>query len=365
MKTRTLPLAMLVVLSAMGNCQAGEFDGIFIGGKVGNNSSGISGGSLATGLKDTTTWGVDEGYNWDMDSFLLGADFFANNNHKADHVAQPESYSSSVIGLGLKLGVSMNNWLPYINLGYAKTKGGYDASSIRRFGLLGGLGLEYKFTPNWSVNTEWSTGKSATNNGSALSNNNITIGFRYYLGGLNSAHASLPAPLEVTESPKTEPAMPVLAPAAAIPVPAALPVPAAMPAPAIEPPAPQAKASTKPALTDKLVIIEGANFASSSSSLLNSADTKLNELVDTAKQYPEVKFEVSGHADNSGDREINKKLSASRALAVKAYLVKHGVAADRVNTIGYGDTKPISNNKTIEGRRINRRVEVRLVIKAE
>jgi len=144
--------------------------------------------------------------------------------------------------------------------------------------------------------------------------------------------------------------------------PAPAPVPVAAPAPA---PAPQPKESWKTVLTEKPVRLEGANFATNSAKLLKTADVKLNEVVNAAKQYPEVKLEVSGHTDNRGKKALNQKLSEHRAAAVKAWLVKHGVATDRISTAGYADTQPIADNKTKAGRAANRRVEVHYVIKEE
>ena len=160
-------------------------------------------------------------------------------------------------------------------------------------------------------------------------------------------------------APKVVAPAPVAAPA---PAPAPAPVPVAEPAPA---PAPQPVESWKTILTEKPVRLEGANFSTASAKLLKTADVKLNEVVNAAKQYPQVKLDVSGHTDNVGDKAYNQKLSENRAAAVKAWLVKHGVAADRIVTAGFGETQPMADNKTKEGRAANRRVEVRYVIREE
>ena len=144
------------------------------------------------------------------------------------------------------------------------------------------------------------------------------------------------------------------------------PVAASAPAPiAKAAPAPQPKESWKTVLTEKPVRLDGANFATNSAKLLKTADVKLSEVVNAAKQYSEVKLEVSGHTDNRGKSALNQKLSEKRAAAVKAWLVKHGVAADRISAAGYADTQPVADNKTKAGRAANRRVEVRYVIKEE
>lgn len=355
MKKKIITIIALIALPTMACVQASEFDGLFVGGRAGLNRSDIS-GSLAAERKDTTTWGIEEGYNWDMQSFLLGADFFVDINSKKNHTATI-NYGSSAIGLGLKLGLPKGSWMPYAHLGYAKTKGSNFADPFSEGDLRGGVGIEYKYTPNWGVNAELSTGSVSTN-GSKLKNDNLTVGIRYYLGVPKAAPA--PAPVVVKEAPKPEP---VAAPAPA-PTPVAAPVYVPEPAPAAAP-APQPRESWKTILTEKPVRLEGANFASGSAKLLKKADVKLSEVVKAAKQYPEVKLEVSGHTDSSGKQAFNQKLSANRAAAVKTWLVKHGVATDRISTAGYADTQPIADNKTKAGRAANRRVEVRYVIKEE
>lgn len=146
----------------------------------------------------------------------------------------------------------------------------------------------------------------------------------------------------------------------------AAPVEAA-PAPVVraaEPPAPP-RETWKTTLIDKPVRLEGASFASGSAKLLRSADKKLDEVVAAAKQYPDVKLEVSGYTDSSGNKAANQRLSESRAAAVKQYLVKKGVATDRIVAAGYADARPVADNKTKEGRAANRRVEVHYILKEE
>jgi OOP family OmpA-OmpF porin len=119
----------------------------------------------------------------------------------------------------------------------------------------------------------------------------------------------------------------------------------------------------KPVPVEKIVRLEGANFATGSAKLLKAADAKLNEVVNAAKQYPEANFVVSGHTDSRGKKASNQKLSEHRAAAVKAYLVAHGVAANRISTAGYADSKPAASNDTVKGRAENRRVEVKYAVK--
>lgn len=189
--------------------------------------------------------------------------------------------------------------------------------------------------------------------------------------------AAKPAVVAPVAKPVAPPApAPVVAPAP-VPTPAPAPVVAPAPAPAPMPtllpvpapellPVPAPKADTwKTVLSEKPFRLEGASFASGSSTLLRSAYEKLQVVVDAAKQHPEITLEVSGHTDDKGSKVANKRLSASRANAVKAYLVKQGVSAENISAAGFADTQPIADNKTEAGRASNRRVEVKYVIKEE
>ena len=73
-----------------------------------------------------------------------------------------------------------------------------------------------------------------------------------------------------------------------------------------------------------------------------------------------LKLEISGHTDNQGGSAINKSLSQRRANSVMIHLIKQGVEASRLIAKGYGDQNPIADNKTAEGRKLNRRVELKI-----
>ena len=78
-----------------------------------------------------------------------------------------------------------------------------------------------------------------------------------------------------------------------------------------------------------------------------------------AKRYPGRKISIEGHTDNVGNAKYNQGLSEQRAAAVKEYLLKNGVSGgERITTVGYGQTKPIADNATANGRFQNRRVEI-------
>ena len=71
-------------------------------------------------------------------------------------------------------------------------------------------------------------------------------------------------------------------------------------------------------------------------------------------------IDIAGHTDSVGSEDYNQQLSEQRAASVKAYLVAHGVEENRITISGYGETMPRDTNDTVEGRRLNRRVEIRI-----
>ena len=100
-------------------------------------------------------------------------------------------------------------------------------------------------------------------------------------------------------------------------------------------------------------------FETGSDKLKSGSKTQLDDLADILSKYPEAKLSVEGHTDNTGNPEKNVQLSQKRCESVKNYLVSKGIDANRLSATGYGDTKPIADNKTADGRAKNRRVELK------
>jgi outer membrane protein OmpA-like peptidoglycan-associated protein len=88
--------------------------------------------------------------------------------------------------------------------------------------------------------------------------------------------------------------------------------------------------------------------------------SKLDMIVGILKANLSLKLTIEGHTDNLGSIPVNERLSTRRAMAIKNYLVRKGIDADRLITQGYGSSKPIASNATPAGRAKNRRVEMRL-----
>ncbi|MBW8307275.1 MAG: OmpA family protein [Thiobacillus sp.] len=134
---------------------------------------------------------------------------------------------------------------------------------------------------------------------------------------------------------------------------AAEPVAAPAPAPAYVAPAP----APEPAAPQKLVL-EGVNFDFDKATLRQEDIGSLDNDVATLKSWGDVDIEVAGHTDSMGSDAYNMKLSKQRAEAVRNFLISRGVAADRLTAKGYGESQPVADNATEEGRFKNRRVEL-------
>ena len=101
-------------------------------------------------------------------------------------------------------------------------------------------------------------------------------------------------------------------------------------------------------------------FATASDKLLAKSFPKLNDVVTILNENPSFKVAIDGHTDEVGKDEYNQTLSDKRAASVKGYLVSKGIAESRLTSTGYGETKPVADNKTAAGRAQNRRVEMTL-----
>ena len=113
-------------------------------------------------------------------------------------------------------------------------------------------------------------------------------------------------------------------------------------------------------------IMEKVNFAAKNiffESKLDKLNPKsfdaLNDVVLILKNNPELNLQIEGYTDNTGNVAYNLSLSAKRAKAVKQYLVEQGIEEARLKAIGFGQKHPIADNKTIQGRAANRRVELK------
>ena len=102
-------------------------------------------------------------------------------------------------------------------------------------------------------------------------------------------------------------------------------------------------------------------FDTGKATLKKESFPALDELVDALKTKPAMVIEIAGHTDNVGSAEANQLLSAGRAVSVRDFLLSIGVKPTQVKAKGYGETQPVADNATEEGRQQNRRTEVRII----
>lgn len=111
----------------------------------------------------------------------------------------------------------------------------------------------------------------------------------------------------------------------------------------------------------RVFTLDNVFFDSSKSTLRAESNKELNELAEYMTLKKTLVIEIAGHTDNVGAADANQKLSEDRANAVKQYLIKKGIGAERVNAKGYGDTQPVADNGTAAGKQKNRRTEVHIL----
>jgi outer membrane protein OmpA-like peptidoglycan-associated protein len=144
------------------------------------------------------------------------------------------------------------------------------------------------------------------------------------------------------------------------------PPPPPPPAPPPPRPAPPPPPPPAPAPVPKKIILRGINFDFNKYNIKREFAPVLDEAAQILKDNPSVKVTVEGHTDAIGSDAYNQRLSERRANAVRSYLVSRGVAADRLDAVGYGESRPVAPNKTPngkddpEGRAMNRRAELKV-----
>lgn len=131
------------------------------------------------------------------------------------------------------------------------------------------------------------------------------------------------------------------------------------PAPQAAAPAPAPAPKEKPAPpAAKKIILRGVNFAFDSAEITPESQVILQSAADVLKENPNVKINVTGHTCSIGTDEYNQGLSERRADAVRQNLIGQGVVAERLQAAGKGESQPVADNATKDGRAQNRRVEL-------
>ncbi|HEY9098555.1 MAG TPA: OmpA family protein [Thiobacillus sp.] len=135
------------------------------------------------------------------------------------------------------------------------------------------------------------------------------------------------------------------------------PLPVAKPA-EVKPAADYSAQDTAPAAIPRRLVLEGVNFDYNKSILRQEDRNIIDQNAADLKEWGNINVEISGHTDSVGSDQYNESLSLRRAESVRAYLISKGISADRLTVKGYGESQPIADNGTDEGRFQNRRVEL-------
>lgn len=202
-----------------------------------------------------------------------------------------------------------------------------------------GLGFKYFFNPHVALRVDL---RDVITN---MQNVVATAGLTFSFGGKTPAPAPEPAPAPAPPPP---------------PPPAPAPAPAPVPAP---------KPEVKPAPAPIKIVLEDVHFDFDKATLTKEAKTILARDIQTLKTNPSTRVQVEGHTCAHGKNDYNMALGERRANAVKEYLVKEGIAADRLTTISYGETRlampetPTAKNKNSKEAKENRRVHFEVIAK--
>jgi OOP family OmpA-OmpF porin len=183
-----------------------------------------------------------------------------------------------------------------------------------------GLGLQYDFTPALGVRGEWERYRINDAVGNKGDVDMYLVGLVYTFG-----RAEKPAP-------RAEPAY-VAPVAAAAPVLVIVPV-----------------------VTQQYCSILDIQFEINAKTVQREAEEKIDKVGIFMKKYPKTTAVIEGHTDEVGTAAANMKLSESRAEGVVTYLADHGIDRSRMKSVGYGETRPIADNRTQVGKRLNRRI---------
>jgi outer membrane protein OmpA-like peptidoglycan-associated protein/outer membrane protein W len=255
---------------------------------------------------------------------------------------------------------------PYIGAGAGAArvemhKGGYDGQDFQNtsdivFAYQGGAGLGVDLGAHWTLSLDYRHLETMRAKLNLLddapttrvklrySGDSALLSLRYSFGNVPEAPPPEPAPVEVVAPVETPPPPPPPPPA---------------PPPCESPAAGKAFTLEGCNVGDK-VVLRGVNFEFDKATLTPDAKVLLDMVSDALLARTDIMVELDGHTDSKGSDEYNQKLSERRSASVKQYLVGRGIDAGRMTTMGFGESQPVQDNATDEGREYNRRVELKV-----
>ena len=184
-----------------------------------------------------------------------------------------------------------------------------------------GLGVQYDFTRALGLRGEWERYRVDDAVGNKGDIDVAMVSLVYTFGAKPAARAATPPPAYV-------------APVAAAPVLVIVPV----------------------VRTQQYCSILDIQFEINQSTVQRESEEKLDKVVTFMRKYPDTTAVIEGHSDEVGTTAANMRLSQSRAEGAVSYLAKNGIDRSRLQAVGYGETRPIADNSTEVGKRLNRRI---------
>jgi OOP family OmpA-OmpF porin len=112
------------------------------------------------------------------------------------------------------------------------------------------------------------------------------------------------------------------------------------------------------AVIPEAITLEGVNFGFDKYELSPQDKMNLDQDLQKLSNQPEARIVIKGYTDSTGPEEYNQKLSERRAQAVYDYFTSKGISGERMKTLGYGESDPVADNSTVQGRALNRRAEI-------
>jgi len=353
-RTRAVQALGLMGLAAFGLQPAAAADsGWYLGAGIGQSRAKINDSRITTdlqgqGLSVTSIQDDDRGVGWKLFGgykfnknfaveggyFNLGEFGYTANTNNGSQVATIKAQGANLDAVGILPITERFSALARAGLTYTSAKdtfantGGVTAPSGSPSKTEGnyklGLGVQYDLTKSLALRGEWERYRindAVGNDGVAQM---LTIGLVYVFGAEKAApKAAAPAPAPQPVAKEAEPVLVV------VPV----------------------------VLTEQYCSILDIQFEINQKTVQREAEERIDKVGLFMKKYPKTTAVIEGHSDEVGNAADNMKLSERRAENVVTYLVDHsGIARSRLKSVGYGETRPLGDNKTEAGRRMNRRI---------
>jgi OOP family OmpA-OmpF porin len=352
---KALGTACLVGFAAMNSQPAVAADSGWYGGlNVGQSRAKIDDARITAGLlgagltttsmtddKHDTAYKIFGGYKFNRNFALEGGYFNLGQFGFTSTTAPAGTLAGKIKLQGLNLDAvgivplsEKFSAFGRLGLQYAQAKDNFTATgaatasnpnpSKSAANLKAGLGVQYDFTESLGMRGEWERYRINDAVGNRGDVNVLSVGLVYLFGEDKPA----PAPAPQAEAPRVIEAAPVVL--VVVPIP--------------------------PALTQQYCSILDFQFEINKDDIQREEQEKLSVVEIFMKKYPDTTAVIEGHTDEVGTNADNMRLSQRRAESVVSYLAGRGIARSRLRAVGYGETRPIADNRTEIGRRLNRRI---------